>query len=253
MTPATPLLTRSCTRPRPSSRRPACTSSAPRHPPPARNRPRSPPCARAPCRWSRDMSWRSRDVSAPGPPQQSTEHSWFPGYAWTIALCTRCGAHLGWRCGAPPPPRARERAAMRSLFENVGGSHCWISQLGLQGVPQGGFLCWQRAQPALSLFAASGLGRGRGSAQGGPQAGPTTSSAGSRPWRAGSSLGTSGPPPPTVVPTRVPTVYSLSPSPFGRRVVAGGLVGRGAGERRRGPGPPRGRTQSKAPPPPSSY
>jgi len=26
-----------------------------------------------------------------------TEHSWFPGYAWTIAGCRRCGTHMGWR------------------------------------------------------------------------------------------------------------------------------------------------------------
>ncbi len=24
------------------------------------------------------------------------EFTWFPGYAWRIALCARCGAHLGW-------------------------------------------------------------------------------------------------------------------------------------------------------------
>jgi hypothetical protein len=23
--------------------------------------------------------------------------SWFPGYAWDIACCRRCGSHLGWR------------------------------------------------------------------------------------------------------------------------------------------------------------
>jgi len=28
---------------------------------------------------------------------QTTEHSWFPGYAWEIALCATCQAHLGWQ------------------------------------------------------------------------------------------------------------------------------------------------------------
>ncbi|XP_069062458.1 protein cereblon isoform X1 [Pleurodeles waltl] len=27
----------------------------------------------------------------------STEHSWFPGYAWTIAQCRVCGSHMGWK------------------------------------------------------------------------------------------------------------------------------------------------------------
>lgn len=27
----------------------------------------------------------------------STEHSWFPGYAWTIAQCQECGHHMGWK------------------------------------------------------------------------------------------------------------------------------------------------------------
>ena len=30
-----------------------------------------------------------------GTPQ--AEHSWFAGYAWTIACCASCSAHLGWR------------------------------------------------------------------------------------------------------------------------------------------------------------
>ncbi|XP_071082193.1 protein cereblon-like [Haliotis cracherodii] len=27
----------------------------------------------------------------------STEHSWFPGYAWTIVECKHCSSHMGWR------------------------------------------------------------------------------------------------------------------------------------------------------------
>ncbi|XP_041081479.1 protein cereblon-like [Polyodon spathula] len=27
----------------------------------------------------------------------STQHSWFPGYAWTIAQRRTCGSHLGWK------------------------------------------------------------------------------------------------------------------------------------------------------------
>ncbi|KAF7250004.1 Protein cereblon [Varanus komodoensis] len=29
--------------------------------------------------------------------RSSTEHSWFPGYAWTIAQCRICGSHMGWK------------------------------------------------------------------------------------------------------------------------------------------------------------
>lgn len=34
----------------------------------------------------------SRAVSIP-----STEFTWFPGYAWQIAVCQACSTHLGWR------------------------------------------------------------------------------------------------------------------------------------------------------------
>ncbi|XP_038666633.1 protein cereblon isoform X1 [Scyliorhinus canicula] len=27
----------------------------------------------------------------------STQHSWFPGFAWTIAQCRTCGSHMGWK------------------------------------------------------------------------------------------------------------------------------------------------------------
>jgi hypothetical protein len=31
----------------------------------------------------------------------TTAHTWFPGYAWRIALCASCEQHLGWRFQAP--------------------------------------------------------------------------------------------------------------------------------------------------------
>jgi hypothetical protein len=27
----------------------------------------------------------------------SHDFTWFPGYHWTVALCTNCGIHVGWR------------------------------------------------------------------------------------------------------------------------------------------------------------
>lgn len=29
--------------------------------------------------------------------EPTTDFSWFPGYAWTTALCAECTEHLGWR------------------------------------------------------------------------------------------------------------------------------------------------------------
>lgn len=34
-------------------------------------------------------------VATVGP--ASVEFTWFPGYAWRIAICRRCQTHLGWR------------------------------------------------------------------------------------------------------------------------------------------------------------
>ena len=39
-----------------------------------------------------------RNVTLVGPP--TAEFSWFAGYAWSIASCTTCRAHLGWRFDA---------------------------------------------------------------------------------------------------------------------------------------------------------
>jgi cereblon len=40
------------------------------------------------------VRWAENLIAAGRP---STEFTWFPGYAWEIAWCSRCGEHLGWR------------------------------------------------------------------------------------------------------------------------------------------------------------
>jgi cereblon len=39
--------------------------------------------------------YRAKNLLLSGTP--STEYSWFPGYAWTIAECGRCFSHIGWK------------------------------------------------------------------------------------------------------------------------------------------------------------
>jgi hypothetical protein len=31
----------------------------------------------------------------------TSEHTWFPGYAWSYCVCDRCRAHLGWFYAGP--------------------------------------------------------------------------------------------------------------------------------------------------------
>ncbi len=31
--------------------------------------------------------------------EATLEWTWFPGHAWSVALCTKCGTHLGWSYG----------------------------------------------------------------------------------------------------------------------------------------------------------
>uniref|UniRef100_W5MZ09 Protein cereblon n=1 Tax=Lepisosteus oculatus TaxID=7918 RepID=W5MZ09_LEPOC len=39
--------------------------------------------------------YKANNLNLTGRP--STLHSWFPGYAWTIAQCRTCGSHMGWK------------------------------------------------------------------------------------------------------------------------------------------------------------
>lgn len=37
--------------------------------------------------------------------------SWFPGFAWTIAYCSGCGNHMGWRFTPVRPRRRRSNSS----------------------------------------------------------------------------------------------------------------------------------------------
>ncbi|XP_061407724.1 protein cereblon [Lethenteron reissneri] len=57
----------------------------------------------------------------------STEYSWFPGYAWTIAQCRDCGSHMGWKFTAtrkdmlPAKFWGLTRSALSPRLPTVGG------------------------------------------------------------------------------------------------------------------------------------
>uniref|UniRef100_UPI00358E20E6 protein cereblon n=1 Tax=Myxine glutinosa TaxID=7769 RepID=UPI00358E20E6 len=60
---------------------------------------------------------KTTNVNLAGRP--STQYSWFPGYAWTIAQCRHCGHHVGWKFSAtykeltPPKFWGLTRSALR--------------------------------------------------------------------------------------------------------------------------------------------
>ncbi|CAK9236218.1 unnamed protein product [Sphagnum tenellum] len=62
---------------------------------------------------------RARGLILAGQPQ--TTNSWFPGYAWTLAECTACAEHMGWRFKAVAKetrPRAFWGIRRSQLAEN---------------------------------------------------------------------------------------------------------------------------------------
>jgi hypothetical protein len=50
--------------------------------------------------WCFDAAGGALSVGRP-----TTEHTWFPGHAWSFALCGGCGEHLGWLFEGEAPPR----------------------------------------------------------------------------------------------------------------------------------------------------
>ena len=48
------------------------------------------------------------------------EHTWFPGHAWTVCVCDRCGMHLGWHYAGPREfvGLIRDRIVRASLVMN---------------------------------------------------------------------------------------------------------------------------------------
>ena len=52
--------------------------------------------------------------------EPETAHSWFPGFAWTVANCARCHAHVGWRfTRASASPSTGEEDVVNNNDEGV--------------------------------------------------------------------------------------------------------------------------------------
>ena len=52
-----------------------------------------------------------QNLAPAGPP--TTEFTWYPGYAWEVACCGRCRAHVGWAFGAVSNHRPARFWALR--------------------------------------------------------------------------------------------------------------------------------------------
>lgn len=57
----------------------------------------------------------------------STEFSWFPGYAWQIAVCDKCSLHIGWKFLALNKnlkPKSFFGLSCKSLVVSPEGKNC---------------------------------------------------------------------------------------------------------------------------------
>lgn len=53
--------------------------------------------------------------------ETTAEHTWFPGYAWTIQACRGCGGHVGWRFEGAGAPAVFFGLIKTALTDSPGG------------------------------------------------------------------------------------------------------------------------------------
>jgi hypothetical protein len=58
--------------------------------------------------------------TAMGPP--TPDFSWFPGSTWQVAVCARCGLHLGWRYEGHPEAGQFHGLILSRLRQSAGGN-----------------------------------------------------------------------------------------------------------------------------------